>query len=497
MSGQPTVWSRLPARLGTRFGEGLQAVLRGTALLGTALLGLVPLLAVPAPLLALLLPGPLVKTSPDMSHAGPHLALYVLLPLGAISATLPCALVGLRWIAGRTGWAAGGTVLLPPLLALATAASFTPVQSAHGTAVLLLFMPFFLAPFALLGMRWTAGCTRPLIGRWCGRPIASPYLVPRPPQELSEDNGPSGWESLGRMLADPATWRDLLWTVVNGCLAALLLFLPTAALIAVHRHPWPSVPLTLVVALPLVLAAPRLLRLYGVVARSLLAPTRQTELALQVDHLSRTRAVSIDTGAAELRRIERDLHDGAQARLVALGMALDVAEQLFDANPEVARSLLAEAKSSSVKALTELRGLVRGIHPPVLADRGLTDAVHALALDLPLRVDFSGELPGRPPAPVESAAFFTVSELLANVTKHAGARQVWIEIGHAEGTLRIGVTDDGRGGADPALGTGLNGVEQRLAPFDGVLAVSSPPGGPTIVTMEIPCALSSPKTSSS
>ena len=494
MTGRPTARGQLAAR----FDEGLQAVLRGVALLGTALLGLVPLLAAPAPLLALALPDGLIKPSPDLSHVGPHLVLYILLPLGTIAATLPCALVGLRWIAGRTGWAAGGTVLLPLLLALATAATYNVAQSAHGTPVLLLALPFFLAPFALLGMRWVAGCTRPLIGRWCGAPIASPYLLPRPQQEreLSDDGGSEGWESLSRLLADPATWRDLLWTAVNGCLAALVLLLPTAALVAVHHSPWLGVPLTLAGALLLVLAAPRLLRLYGVLARSLLAPTRQTELALRVAHLSRTRAVSIDTGAAELRRIERDLHDGAQARLVAMGMALDAAEQLFETDPRTARALVTEAKGASVKALHELRDLVRGIHPPVLADRGLTDAVHALALDLPLRVDFRGDLPGRPPAPVESAAFFTVSELLANVTKHAGARQVWIEIGHAEGTLRIGVTDDGRGGADPALGTGLNGVERRLAPFDGVLAVSSPPGGPTIVTMEIPCALSSPKTSS-
>jgi len=202
-----------------------------------------------------------------------------------------------------------------------------------------------------------------------------------------------------------------------------------------------------------------------------------------------------------MRRIERDLHDGAQARLVAMGMALDTAQHLVVSNPEAAQGLLLEVKASSVKALAELRDLVRGIHPPVLADRGLADGVHALALDLPYRVHFTGELAGRAPAPVESAAYFAVSELLANVTKHAEARQIWIEIGHDDdhdpGTLRITVTDDGRGGADPAGGTGLRGVERRLAAFDGVLAVSSPPGGPTIVNMEIPCALSSPKTSSS
>jgi len=148
------------------------------------------------------------------------------------------------------------------------------------------------------------------------------------------------------------------------------------------------------------------------------------------------------------------------------------------------------------EALAELRDLVRGIHPPVLADRGLADAVHALALNLPLRVHFTRELTGRPPAPVESAAYFAVSELLANVSKHARAGQAWIDLRHEGGMLRVDVADDGSGGADPARGTGLAGIERRLAAFDGVLAVSSPPGGPTVVTMEIPCALSSPKTSS-
>jgi signal transduction histidine kinase len=153
---------------------------------------------------------------------------------------------------------------------------------------------------------------------------------------------------------------------------------------------------------------------------------------------------------------------------------------------------LLEARDSSAKALAELRDLVRGIHPPVLADRGLADAVRALALDSPLRTHLASDLPGRLPAPVESAAYFTVSELLANVSKHARAGQIWIDIRHDGGMLRIGVTDDGRGGADPARGTGLRGIERRLAAFDGVLAVSSPPGGPTAVTMEIPCTLTSP-----
>ena len=220
----------------------------------------------------------------------------------------------------------------------------------------------------------------------------------------------------------------------------------------------------------------------------------QAQLALRVRHLAETRSEAIDTGAAEMRRIERDLHDGAQARLVAMGMTLDAAGQLIDSNPAAARALLLEARDTSAKALAELRDLVRGIHPPVLADRGLGDAVRALAMDSPLRARLASDLPGRLPAPVESAAYFAVSELLANVSKHAGASQAWIDIRYTDGMLRVGVSDNGRGGADPSRGTGLRGIERRVAAFDGVLALSSPPGGPTAVTMEIPCALSSPKT---
>ena len=201
-----------------------------------------------------------------------------------------------------------------------------------------------------------------------------------------------------------------------------------------------------------------------------------------------------DSGS--LRRIERDLHDGAQARLVALGMSLQAAERLFPASPEAALALVSEAKESSARALTELRDLVRGIYPPVLADRGLADALRALALDTPLPVELDIDLPGAVDLPVASAVYFSVAEALTNVTKHAAARRVRISISHGAGMLRVQITDDGAGGADPALGTGLAGVERRLAAFDGILAVSSPPGGPTIVVIEVPCALSSPKTSS-
>jgi signal transduction histidine kinase len=223
---------------------------------------------------------------------------------------------------------------------------------------------------------------------------------------------------------------------------------------------------------------------------------RARQLTQRVQTLTQTRHDAVDTAAAELRRIERDLHDGAQARLVALGMSLQAAQRLFPTNPEAALALVAEAKESSSLALTELRDLVRGIYPPVLADRGLADAIRALALDTPLPVELDLDLPGEVELPVASAVYFSVAEALANVTKHAGARSVRIQLSYSCGLLRAQVTDDGSGGADPALGTGLAGVERRLATFDGILAVSSPPGGPTILVIEVPCALSSPKISS-
>ena len=412
---------------------------------------------------------------------------------------------------------------LAPLLAL-TLAAYLAIRvlrtlggaRMHGPLVTRLGLwPLLIIGSSVLGVRWLAGLTRALAGRWCGTSIAAPYR----PLPAGQDIGVWWWlrRRLEWLLSDPATWRDLLWLAVDACAgwvlaagpACLILYgladavVPALGLGNAHSPfniilaKGSGAPLLDVALLVAGLwAGPSMLTAYGGLARTMLAPTRRTELTVQVQHLARTRSDFIDTGAAQIRQIERDLHDGAQARLVAMGMTLNAAEQVLDDNPAAARALLAEARASSAKALAELRDLVRGIHPPVLADRGLADAVRALALDAPVRVHLTAELPGRPPAPVESGAYFAVSELLANVSKHAEADHAWIDIRHESGMLRIGVTDDGRGGADPAGGTGLCGIERRLAAFDGVLAVTSPPGGPTVVNMEIPCALSSPKTSS-
>ena len=215
---------------------------------------------------------------------------------------------------------------------------------------------------------------------------------------------------------------------------------------------------------------------------------RNSELLNRVRRLTVTRVDAVDTAATELRRIERDLHDGAQARLVALGMSLRSMERLIRTNPDAAVALVAESRENSARALAELRALVRGISPPVLVERGLGDAIRALALDYPVPATAQVDLPGRLPAPVEAAAYFAVAEALANAAKHAGARSVHIRAVRSSGMLRIEVTDDGSGGADPSRGSGLRGIERRLGTFDGILAVSSPPGGPTIVVIEVPCA---------
>jgi signal transduction histidine kinase len=217
---------------------------------------------------------------------------------------------------------------------------------------------------------------------------------------------------------------------------------------------------------------------------------RAAALTQRVDRLTRTRTDATDTAVAELRRIERDLHDGAQARLVAVGMSLRAAEQLMLTSPEAALALIGEARETSSRALADLRGLVRGIYPPVLADRGLADAVRTLALDTPMTVETDITLSSEPPMPIAAAVYFGIAEILTNAVRHSGADKVEIGIGHADGLLRATIADDGVGGADPANGTGLTGVERRLAAFDGILAVSSHPGGPTIIVIEVPCELS-------
>ena len=373
-----------------------------------------------------------------------------------------------------------------------------------------------LLPLVTTLIRARAGLARRLAERHGGVRILRPY---RP---VPEGLAPIGWRRWRFLVTDPATWRDFAWllpgAVVGLVLGVLTLAVPIYGVEGILLLPlwiylgtgsygygavWPIESVSqgflalpqgvLILGLGLAVA-PWVRRVDALFARLFLAPTPNALLRLRVSQLTTTRAETVGAQAAELRRIERDLHDGAQARLVSLGMTIGLAEELVERDPQMARKLMAEARETSSTALVELRHLVRGIHPPVLAERGLDGAVRALALTvrIPCRVDSA--IGGRLETPVESAAYFAVAEALTNVQRHSGAGFAYVGLHHDGAVLRIEIGDDGHGGADPSRGTGLAGTERRLAAFDGTMSVSSPAGGPTIVTMELPCALSSPRT---
>ncbi|MFI9189402.1 sensor histidine kinase [Streptomyces californicus] len=414
----------------------------------------------------------------------------------------------------RSSSTAAGRALFLSVVGLAVSITLF-VLAVVSISFILLGIGVFTTPVVLEAVRKHANQRRLWAATWSSVRIPVPY---RPfPKDLR--SGVTGQvERTTLMLKDPATWRDLLWLLVDmtagtvlAVLAAALMVYPVEGLVLaaglwrVFRNDpywYGFVPVDsqatgiAALALGIVLfhlgmrASEPLLRAHFLLARTVLAPAQDEELARRVERLTETRHEAVDTAASELRRIERDLHDGAQARLVAMGMNLGTIEALIEKDPAQAKKMLTMARESSAEALTELRDLVRGIHPPVLAERGLGDAVRALALRLPVATEVTVELAGRAEAPVESAAYFAVSEALTNAVKHAQAERVYVDLHHTEGMLRISVTDDGKGGAVAGSGSGLSGIERRLGTFDGVLAVSSPAGGPTMVTMEIPCALS-------
>ncbi|GAA4922404.1 sensor histidine kinase [Streptomyces coeruleoprunus] len=388
------------------------------------------------------------------------------------------------------------------------------------TLLSLAFVPLgiglFATPVVLRLVRAHAGRRRLLAARWAGIRIPEAYR----PLPAGTGGGFVGQaRRCAHLLKDPATWRDVPWLFVDLSAGFLTALLPAvvvaygveglllgAGLWRVAGDPGPywytAVPVDsqatgllaagvgLVVLVVGLRYVPALLRGHFVLTKALLDRPLETELNERIDRLTETRHDALDASAAELRRIERDLHDGAQARLVAMGMDLGTIEALVERDPAQAKALLARARRNSAEALDELRDLVRGIHPPVLAERGLGDAVRALALRLPVPVEVSVDLPGRADAPVESAAYFAVNEILTNAVKHSAATLIRVDIAYTGVMLNVTVTDDGVGGARIGAGSGLSGVERRLGTFDGILAVSSPAGGPTVVTLEIPCVLS-------
>jgi signal transduction histidine kinase len=259
----------------------------------------------------------------------------------------------------------------------------------------------------------------------------------------------------------------------GGIVAALLLFLTAVWAVTSRGTFWPGWVL---------LGLASALGVHYLIART----ARRDRLARRVETLETSRLGAVEEQDAELRRIERDLHDGAQARLVALGLSLGMAEQKFRSDPEEAEKLVAEARTGVAEALRELRDLARGIHPPVLSDRGIGAALDTLADRSPLPTTVRVDLDRRPPARVETAAYFVAAEALANAAKHADADRVEISVGQRDGILEIEITDDGNGGADPA-GSGLLGLRRRVEALDGTLSVESPGGGPTTIRAELPC----------
>ena len=299
-------------------------------------------------------------------------------------------------------------------------------------------------------------------------------------------------------IRDEARWRDFAWLAFAATGGAVMSMLPAALLsswvtwivIFLIEQSWGWALFVVVLSGPLLLAwwliTPALIRARAVADRAILGPPATEVLERRVSEVTASRSETLDHSAAEIRRIERDLHDGAQARIVSVGINLGLAEQLVATDPEAAADLMREARESTVTALSDLRTVVRGIHPPALADRGLAGGVEALAADLPLPVTLTIEDLGALPAPLETAAYFAVAECFANIVKHAGAKRAWVRMARRGGVVAIEVGDDGHGGADPG-GSGLSGVARRLAAFDGTVGVSSPEGGPTVVTLELPC----------
>jgi signal transduction histidine kinase len=338
--------------------------------------------------------------------------------------------------------------------------------------------------------------------------------IPKPPTiERSPDSSGGVWSALRDHLRSPRTWRQACYHLIVGpavnllgLLGALfwgaaLTYLATSAVFGVLVHVfgqpehliWGGQELWIVLLCAiLVYLGPWIVsaavRMDTRVASDLLGPSRAEQLAQRVAKLTESRAGAVDAADVERRRIERDLHDGAQQRLVSLAMNLGLARAtLADELSEPARRALQEAHEEAKQALTELRELVRGLHPVVLEDRGLDAALSGIAARSPVPVRLTVDVPRRVSSTVEAVGYFIASEALANVNKHARATAAAVDV-RLDGTvLRITVTDDGIGGADTSRGTGLTGLAQRAASVDGSFGISSPLGGPTTIKVTLPC----------
>ncbi|RZU52362.1 signal transduction histidine kinase [Krasilnikovia cinnamomea] len=387
------------------------------------------------------------------------------------------------------GATTAATVWLLAVLCSAAVASL--VQGPTGDRLLAVLYVFVavLVPLVLLPcVRFLSALQRERFRALLAVEIAAPRHDPG-----------TGWLRLLRPWTAGSSWRQLayhllapLLGVLGGAVVVLCWSAPVLAALPDGGRSWPENVGWFGGAVALLLAAPWVARGLAAAdtaaARRLLGPDRAEALAARVEALARSRAELADAADAERRRIERDLHDGVQQRLVYLAMRLGMARAaLSDAAPQV-RDVIAEAHDEATAALAELRDFVRGLHPAVLNDRGLDAALSGVAARAPLPVKLRVEVARRCSPSIEAIAYFAVSEALTNVAKHADASRAEVVARRAGDRLVVTVTDDGRGGASAdGAGTGLRGLAQRVAAVDGALTVVSPAGGPTTVTVEIPC----------
>ncbi|MFF4414413.1 sensor histidine kinase [Streptosporangium sp. NPDC001559] len=394
------------------------------------------------------------------------------------------------------------------ILAFLVLISWIMVAAACLVGVGLLMIPPMLAL-----TRTVAERERGRLNRW-GLEVVTPY----PQQDTA-----TGWAARIRAaLRDPATFRDLGWVAAHATLGltlglvAVLMpmmtlrdatlpfwwgLLPPGNRITSYELPITTFPAVLVAALAAVVVqaiavvlAPRMARLQALTGVRLLRPHPSIDLSRQVARLTATRAGALRAHATELRRIERALHDGAQNRLVAVVVTVAVAKRALAREAsrtglalDGPREALDEAQSAAEQAVAELRGVVRGILPPVLEDRGLSGALSALAAGSAVPCALTADDLGQLPLSVETTAYFAVAEALTNVAKHSGARRALVEVRRDGGLLRVVVSDDGKGGASEADGTGLGGIRRRVEAHDGTIMLTSPRGGPTTIEVELPC----------
>jgi signal transduction histidine kinase len=338
----------------------------------------------------------------------------------------------------------------------------TGIAVGVGTAVVWVGFPILLATTSFI--RWSGDRER----GWA----RSMLRVPLTPVERR----PTAGEPLIRRwlirLSDATTWRDLAYLMLAFPLACVELPIALASIVLLPMAVW---------------VTPWLGWLHGELAIAFLGPNRTKTLEQKAERLQASRARGVDAAEAERRRIERDLHDGAQQRLVAVAMSLGRAKSKFDNDPNAVRDLIDEAHADAKLAVSELRDLARGIYPAVLGDRGLDAALSAQAAKSPIPVDVRVDVDPRPPAAVETTAYFIVGETLTNVAKHSGASEATVKLWRTDTHVVVEITDNGHGGAEMRPGGGLAGLADRAATIDGVITVVSPVGGPTVIRADLPC----------